>query len=149
MSHLIAEIKRLFPTGTYGAPCTEAELAEAEELLGMKFPGDLRIMYLHFNGLDVFGSASKLFPLLPGHANTSLVKSTLFWRTGPGAVENIIFYGMSEKQYCFGARMTEPQVIVEYNYDLDEPEVLAPTILEAYAKDQEWVKSLGLPPLGE
>ena len=150
MSEMINKIARLFPTATYGAPCTEAELVEAEELVGAPLPAELRTMYLHFNGIWVPGYRTRLFCLLPRHANTSLVKSTLFWRTGPGpgAVQDIIFFGMSSKQYYFGIRTTQPQSIVEYNYDLDEPEFLAPTIVEAYIKDEEWVKSLGLPPPG-
>jgi hypothetical protein len=144
MDELIAKIRQMYPGGLYGPPCTEADIAEAEETLKMQLPTDLRTMYRSFNGLWVSGAPSRLFALLPRHASTSLVKSTLFWRAGPGAVDSIIFYGMSRKQYYFGVRLTEPQVVVEYNYDLDEPQVVGQTILEAYIKDEEWVKSLGL-----
>lgn len=144
MDELIAKIRQMYPGGLYGPPCTEADIADAEGTLHMRLPADLRTMYLNFNGLWVSGAPSRLFALLPRHANTSLVKDTLFWRTGPGAVDNIIFYGMSHKQYYFGVRLTEPQVVVEYNYDLDEPQVVGQTILEAYIRDEEWVKSLGL-----
>jgi cell wall assembly regulator SMI1 len=84
MSELITRIRQLFPTGTYGPPCTEADLAEAEQALSKGLPDDLRNIYLSFNGLCVRARSPKLFPLLPRHANTSLVKSTLLlwmpWR---------------------------------------------------------------------
>lgn len=144
----VAKIRQLFPAATYFPPCSEQEITEAAELLGNELPGELRDVYLSFNGFDVPTSPPKLFPLLPRHAETSLVKCTLLWRAGPDAVQDIIFYGMSEKQYYLGIRLSDPHAIVEHNYDLDEPQTFASTIGEGYAKDQAWAKNLNLEKLG-
>lgn len=145
MMDLVAKMKKMYPNGIYGNPCTTQEIEEAEESLQTKIPSDLALMYLRFNGLEVPGSSMKLYPLLDRYANTSMVGITLFLRAEPWTkdIADILFYGMSQKQYFWGIKLSNPQMIVEYNYDLDAPQVVASTIVEAYKKDEEWVRSLG------
>jgi cell wall assembly regulator SMI1 len=45
MDPLITAIRKRYANAAYAPPCTETEIAEAEELLGLKLPDDLRTMY--------------------------------------------------------------------------------------------------------
>lgn len=137
---LAAEIRRLFPTGIYGQKCTEADLNEAERLIGLKLPNSLYQLYLSFNGLQIPRSWLRIYPLLPKHAQTSTVSMTLFWRNDPyiPVKEDIVFYGMSCKQLSWGIKLTEPHVVVEYGPDLNEPAVIGNSVLDAFRENKQW-----------
>ena len=149
MSDLSAILRRRYPTAIFDPPCTAAEIAEAEQLLGQPLPAELRHLYLHFNGFWMWRRGLAIFPLLPRHANTSAVGITQFWKTDPymPVKDNVFFFGSTSKEHCLGIRMTPPQVVVEYDpRDAEEPQVVARTLLEALAKDDAWVESLHQPP---
>ena len=49
-------VLRLFPDAKFSPPCTASQLAEAEQELEVKFPEELRSLYLETNGVKVGSS---------------------------------------------------------------------------------------------
>jgi hypothetical protein len=102
----------------------------------------LRDLYLHFNGFHVFGWSATFFPLLPKHAGTSLVKTSILLTTDRDIPikEKIVFFGLSCQSETWGVKVEPPQVIVAHSSDLDEPRIVGDTILEAIKEDEAWYK---------
>src|SRR4051812_45158226 len=73
------ELRPLFPAGSFGPPCTAADLRRAEEALGEPIPAALRELYLACDGFRGPTDARFFWPLFgyPG-----LVRSNEFFRGG-------------------------------------------------------------------
>lgn len=146
MSDDVVQILKLFPAAKLGLPCSDAEIIEAENLLGQKLPPELRSLYEKFNGVDVPGSSCKLFPLLPRHSEVaSLVGFTIFIRNEPWAVDvsEIVFYGLSRGGLYWGVNLGRDGEVVQYNHDMEQPKRVARSVLDAYRYDEEWFAELG------
>lgn len=147
MEDIVTNFLRKYPYADFFPGCSESDIAEAEGLLGLKLPKDLRTLYLYTNGIFIDASLRSksqwtIFPLLPCDSSESAVKSTLFLWKEPWAndVQNIIFYGLSSKIYFFGIDINKDNAIVEYNYELEKPLKVASTIIEACISDDEYIQ---------
>src|SRR5437763_15860459 len=76
-----AEVRHHFAAYAFGEPCTEAQLARAESLLGQPIPLVLRKLYLSFNGFLGPTDASFFWPLFEKRAGSgALVEMDMLLR---------------------------------------------------------------------
>jgi hypothetical protein len=146
----IDKIRTMFPMGNFGRPCSEEEICRAERLLGYALPEELKIFYRRYNGFGSLGWTGEIFPLLPHHANTSTVKSTILLREEVAFPndQNVIFFGTSCMGSNRGILVNEPYSIVDFDFNMDNPEIWAPSIMEAICRDDEWyVQNVGPLPI--
>src|SRR5271168_4574213 len=76
-------LRQLFPEGSFGIPCSEVQIVDAERALGHKLPPLLDELYRSFDGFTGPTNARFLYPLLvpPSAMATSLVAHTKFLRS--------------------------------------------------------------------
>ncbi len=67
-------VLRLFPDAKFSPPCTASQLAEAEQELKVKFPEELRSLYLETNGVNVLHGSELVWPI-----PEMVAQNEIFW----------------------------------------------------------------------
>ncbi|WP_395347352.1 SMI1/KNR4 family protein [Variovorax sp. UC122_21] len=130
-------LKEQFPDWDYGEPASAEAIADAEESLGVRFPDELRALYLEADGArENAGNAAYLLPL------SALVSTTRSeWAEWEGFraeydLKPFIFFGLSTSDHAWGINWMQPgQVIVFHPHMEGAYEVAGTHIIDVYRAD--------------
>jgi hypothetical protein len=140
-------LKELFPQGRFAPPATAASIAAVETTLGVRFPEQLRALYLETDGFrEGRGNAPYLFPLTttdPTGWVTSLLSWTRFnWDEVKKYYPQLdltpfIFYGSSRGDESWGINWKQPNEIIAFSFHWEEGqyEVVGSSIVDVYQAD--------------
>ena len=142
-----ADVRRVFPQATFGAPACEADIAEAERLLGHPLPSDLRNLYLEFDGFLGPTDATFLYPVLirPHPGGESLATYTQFFRTETG-MPDWLTQAIAVGDYGTGTAwfilLNEGSRVVRWDAEWEEYESVEGSLLDEWIKAKEFYESL-------
>ncbi len=144
MNKIVDEIKKKFPKGRFNKPSNEETLERVEKMLGIKFPGILRDLYLSFDGFrENKGNAAYLLPLEKDNgAGTIISTNKLIWDDWKQYYPNFdlskfLFFGMSGGDEFWGINLENNNEIVVYHHTMqDQYELIGNSILKIYLDDQ-------------
>ncbi len=116
----VDEVRANFAEFQLGAPCSEADIRQAEEALGEKLPAVLWELYLAFNGFLGPTNATFFWPLFapkPGYAG--LVEMNSFFRAGDpfpqDLVSQCLFFGDNGIGQQWGIKKDLPGKVIEWD----------------------------------
>lgn len=134
------QIRKHFEGFPFGAACTPADIAKAEEQLGHPLPPLLTELYLNFDGFAGPTDAAFFYPL------TSLVKYTLFLRTEdyfPRFLQRAVAIGDYGTGPYWVILIDAPDKILEWDAEWgDDYETLEGTLVDVWKDRKEWYEKV-------
>jgi hypothetical protein len=142
------DVRAAFPESTFGSAVSEAEIAEAERQLGNKLPGELRDLYLEFDGFLGPTAAPFLFPILrqPQAGGESLTTYTQFFRAEVGMpewVQQAIVVGDNGTGTGWFILLSEGNRLVRWDAEWEEYEPVEGNLLDEWRREKAFYESLG------
>jgi len=136
-------LKELFPRGRFSAAATNKAIASAEVTLGVKFPEQLKVLYLECDGFrEDLGNAKYLLSLTDEDFIGSLITLTKFhWedvkKDWPQLdLSPYIFFGSSSGDEMWGINWKQPKQIIAFHHHMEgEFEIVGSNIIEVYKTD--------------
>lgn len=136
-------LRRTFPYGEFGAAASEGQIAAAELTLGIRFPDQLRALYLECDGFrEDRGNAKYLLSLIDEDHIGSLRTVTEFcWtefkETWPELdLTPYVFFGLSCADEFWGIRCDGSDEIIAFHHHMEGAyEVVGRSILAVYEAD--------------
>ena len=130
-------LKQRFPEWDYSAPASAEAIADAEIELGVRFPDELRALYLEANGVrESEGNAAYLLPL------SDLVSTTKAeWAEWEGFrpefdLKPFIFFGLSTGDEAWGIDWKQPGRVIAFHHHMEGAyEVVGTNIAAVYLSD--------------
>ena len=130
-------LKEHFPDWDYGAPASAEAISDAEKKLGVRFPEQLRALYLEANGMrESLGNAAYLLPLV------DLVSTTKSeWAEWEGVrpefdLKPFIFFGLSTSDEAWGVNWMQPGQVIAFHHHMEGAyEVVGTNIADVYRTD--------------
>lgn len=133
-------LKEHFPDWRYGPPASADAIAEAEAELGVRFPDELRALYLEADGVrENLGNAAYLLPLSNEESLVGLTKS--IWAEWEGFrpefdLKPFVFFGSSTSDDLWGINWMRPSQVIAFHHHMEGAyEVAGTTILDVYRAD--------------
>src|SRR5262245_6201312 len=132
--------RELFPNGRFALPATDDQIAAVERELGVRFPDQLRRLYLDCDGFrEDRGNAKYLLSLTDDDFIGSLLKMTRFWwEKSPPKLDfhTYVFFGSSSGDESWGIDCRDGTTIIAYHHHMeDEYEVIGRDILDVWRAD--------------
>ena len=136
-------LKKFFPHGTFSPAATNDQIAAVELALGVKFPEQLRNLYLQCDGFrEDKGNAKYLFSLTEEDFIGSLKSMTEFCRSEFKEIwptldlTPFIFFGSSSGDEMWGIRWREGKEVIALHHQMEGTyEVVDSDILSVYEAD--------------
>jgi hypothetical protein len=129
---------------SFGQPCSDEQIADAERQLGQALPVALRRLYHAFDGFRGPTNAAFLWPLF---GDNGLVRSNLHGRKEPWAPRwcgQVIIFGDNGVGDYWGINLTEPAGVVEWRpIDGEEFSIAGPSILNVWEREQQQYDGAG------
>lgn len=130
-------LKEHFPEWSYSAPASAEAIADAEVELGVRFPDELRALYLEANGVrESEGNAAYLLPL------SDLITTTKSeWAEWEGFrtefdLKPFIFFGLSTGDEAWGINWKQPGQVIAFHHHMEGAyEVVGTSIADVYRTD--------------
>lgn len=133
-------LREHFPDWRYGPPASADAIAEAEAELGVRFPDELRALYLEADGVrENLGNAAYLLPLSDKESVVDLTKS--IWAEWEGFrpefdLKPFVFFGSSTSDDLWGINWVQPGQVIAFHHHMEGAyEVAGTTILDVYRAD--------------
>jgi len=128
-----------FGRSSCGAPCSEADVQRAEQLLGWRMPDDFRSLYLVFDGFRGPTEAQFLWPLF---AKDGLVDFNRFLREGSdfprGFVDSCVFFGDAGIGDMWGFKRELPGQVIRWSASWGEDfEIAGASPVDVWLKEKE------------
>ncbi|MEZ6138732.1 MAG: SMI1/KNR4 family protein [Pirellulaceae bacterium] len=134
-------LRTLFPNGRFAPPATEAAILEAETLLGVELPSQLRELYLTCDGFrEDKGNAKYLFSLTNEEYIGSLVSITkhMWSEWSIPDLRPFLFFGSSSCDDYWGINFRQPDKIIAFNHHMeDHYEIVGTDIVQVFREDYE------------
>ncbi|MFI8615541.1 SMI1/KNR4 family protein [Acidovorax sp. NPDC077693] len=133
-------LKELFPDWRYSPAASAEAISQAEAALGLRFPEELRNLYLEADGVrENVGNAKYLLSLTEEDSIGSLVTLTKFhWEEWTHLAPEFdlkpyIFFGCSNSDEVWGINWKAPTQVIAFHHHMEgEFEVVGTNILEVY-----------------
>lgn len=133
-------LRENFPDWRYGPPASADAIAEAEAVLGVRFPDELLALYLEADGVrENLGNAAYLLPLSGKESLVDLTKS--LWAEWEGFrpefdLKPFVFFGSSMSDDLWGINWMQPGQVIAFHHHMEGAyEVAGKTILDVYRAD--------------
>lgn len=132
-------IREAFPNAVFAPPATEKMISDAESILGVTLPSELRDLYLQCDGFrEDRGNAKYLLSLMEDDFIGSLVTITKqFWQEIKSpCLTPFVFFGSSSGDEVWGVDWRSPREIIAYHHHMeDEYEVAGRKIMDVWKAD--------------
>lgn len=136
-------LRETFPHGLFAAPATREAVSAAEAALGVRFPAQLRALYLECDGFrEDRGNAKYLLALTEEDSTGSLITVTRFHWEEVGTfwprldLKPYIFFGSSSGDETWGINWRRPDEIIAFHHHMEgDYEIVGASIVEVYKAD--------------
>lgn len=136
-------LREIFPRGRFAAPATSEAISSAEATLGVRFPAQLRALYLECDGFrEDRGNAKYLLSLTEEDFIGSLITATQFhWEeirmSWPQLdLRPYIFFGSSSGDEAWGINWRQPDQVIAFHHHMEGAfEIVGVSIVEVYKAD--------------
>ena len=136
-------LREIFPQGRFASPATNEAISSAEAALGVRFPAQLRALYLECDGFrEDRGNAKYLLSLTEEDFIGSLISTTRFHWEEIGTfwpqldLRPYIFFGFSCGDEAWGISWRRPDQIIAFHHHMEgDFEVAGASIVEVYKAD--------------
>lgn len=136
-------LKDRFPDWHFAPAASAQAVAHAETTLNVRFPEELRALYLEADGIrENVGNAKYLLALADEDFIGSLVTTTKhYWEEWAGAWPSLdfrpyIFFGFSSSDEAWGINWKRPGEIIAYHHLMEGAfETVGTNILDVYRAD--------------
>jgi hypothetical protein len=141
---LADEVLAMFPGRGFGAPCTEADIRQAEAALGEPLPSVLRELYLAFDGFRGPTNASFLWPLL---GREGYLEMNQFYRGNDlfpqELVSQCLFFGDNGCGPQWGFKRELPGKVIQWDAEWGADfKVVGDSPLDAWRAEKQMYDSL-------
>ena len=136
-------LRELFPLGHFAPPATREAISSAEAALGVRFPAQLRTLYLECDGFrEDRGNAKYLLSLTEEDFIGSLITMTrfhweeikMFWPELN--LRPYIFFGSSSGDEAWGINWQQPDQIIAFHHHMEgDYEIVGADIVQVYKAD--------------
>ena len=133
-------LKEHYPDWLYGPPTSADVIADAEAKLGVRFPDELRALYLEADGVrENLGNAAYLLPLSVEESMVSLTKT--LWAEWEGFrpefdLKPFVFFGSSTSDELWGINWKQPGQVIAFHHHMEGAyEVVGTNIADVYRTD--------------
>jgi hypothetical protein len=139
------EVRALFAGHSFGAPCNDADVREAEAALGESLPPVLRELYLAFDGFRGPTNAAFFWPLF---GREGLVEMNQFYRGDDlfpqELISQVLFFGDNGCGPQWGFKRDLPGKVIQWDAEWGADfEVIGDSPLDVWRAEKQMYDSLG------
>lgn len=132
-------LREAFPHAVFAPPATGEMISNAEAVLGVTLPKELRVLYQQCDGFrEERGNAKYLLSLIEDDFIGSLVTITkhLWEEANFPRLTLFLFFGSSSGDEIWGINWSDPREIISYHHHMEgDFEVVGSNVLDVWKAD--------------